>query len=52
MNGYNLDLKNPCAPADLEHLSPGELAADVIAKEEQILLIMRELQAMRATVTE
>jgi type I restriction enzyme M protein len=35
-NGYNLDLKNPRAPARLEHLPPTDLVASIMAKEGRI----------------
>jgi type I restriction enzyme M protein len=44
-NGYNLDLKNPNTPADLEHLPPEQLAANILQKEQRIAEIMREIMA-------
>jgi type I restriction enzyme M protein len=41
----NLDLKNPNAAEDLEHLPPEALAADILAKEQRIMELMREIQA-------
>jgi type I restriction enzyme M protein len=45
-NGYNLDLKNPSAPDDLEHRSPEELVESIIEKERRILEIMEEIKGM------
>jgi type I restriction enzyme M protein len=45
-NGYNLDLKNPNAAADLEHLPPEQLAASILAKERRIAEIMEEITAL------
>jgi type I restriction enzyme M protein len=39
----NLDIKNPKTKEDLEHLPPGQLIADILAKEARILEIMNEL---------
>lgn len=43
-NGCNLDIKNPNAAQDLEHLPPDQLVADIIAKEHRILDIMAEIK--------
>lgn len=40
----NLDVKNPNAAGDMEHLPPEQLVADIIAKEQQILAIMSEIE--------
>ncbi|MDQ2745577.1 MAG: type I restriction-modification system subunit M [Chloroflexota bacterium] len=45
-NGYNLDLKNPHTPDDLEHRSPEELVESIIEKERRILEIMEEIKTM------
>ena len=45
---YNLDVKNPHAKADSEHLPPEQLVADILAKELQIADVMREVQALLA----
>lgn len=42
--GYNLDLRNPHRPDDLAHRPPGELIADLIETEEEILDVLRRLQ--------
>jgi type I restriction enzyme M protein len=42
----NLDVKNPNAAADLEHLPPEQLVADILAKEQRIIEIMSEIQAL------
>ncbi|MGL6076770.1 MAG: N-6 DNA methylase [Fimbriiglobus sp.] len=45
-NGYNLDIKNPNAKADFEHLPPEQLADDILQKELRIADIMREIKAL------
>jgi len=42
----NLDIKNPNASADLEHLPPERLAADILAKEQRIIEIISEIKAL------
>ena len=42
-NGYNLDLKNPNTPADLEHLPPEQLAQSILEKEQRIADLMRDI---------
>jgi type I restriction enzyme M protein len=42
-NGFNLDLKNPLAPARLEHLPPAELVESVLAKEARIAELIEGL---------
>lgn len=42
----NLDIKNPNAPQDLEHLPPERLVADIIAKEQRIVEIMEEINRL------
>ena len=42
-NGFNLDVKNPHAKADFEHLPPEQLAADILQKELRIAEVMREI---------
>ena len=42
---YNLDLKNPRAAQDLEHLPPAQLAADILVKERRIMELMEEIRA-------
>jgi type I restriction enzyme M protein len=44
----NLDIKNPNAKAELEHLPPEELAAGIIEKERKILGLMEEIKALVA----
>lgn len=44
-NNYNLDVKNPNAAPDLEHLPPEQLLADILGKERRILALLEELQA-------
>jgi len=41
---YNLDAKNPNAAEALDHRPPGELVADIVAKEQEILRLMQEIQ--------
>ncbi len=45
---FNLDRKNPNAKADLEHLPPEQLVADILEKERRILTIVEEVQALLA----
>jgi len=44
----NLDIKNPNAKEDLEHLPPEELVASILQKESRITELMREIQAILA----
>jgi len=44
----NLDLKNPSARQDFEHLPPEQLADDILAKEQRIAELMAEIKAMLA----
>jgi len=41
----NLDIKNPSAKQDLEHLPPEQLVASIIEKEKRILALMSEIQS-------
>ncbi len=43
-NGCNLDLKNPRAKQDLEHLPPEQLAASIVEKERRIAELMEEIR--------
>jgi type I restriction enzyme M protein len=43
-SGWNLDLKNPNRADDLAHRPPQELIADLVATEQEILDLLRELQ--------
>lgn len=43
-SGYNLDLKNPYAKQDFEHLPPEQLADDILQKELRIAEVMREIK--------
>jgi type I restriction enzyme M protein len=47
-NGCNLDIKNPSAKEDLEHLPPARLVETIVAKEQRILEIMSDIRAMLA----
>ncbi len=40
LNNCDLDIKNPSAKEDLEHLLPEKLVEDIAAKERRILEIM------------
>jgi type I restriction enzyme M protein len=40
----NLDLKNPNAGEDFEHVAPEKLVARIVKKEQQILVLMGEIQ--------
>jgi type I restriction enzyme M protein len=42
----NLDIKNPNAKQDLEHLPPEELADSILQKEKRIAELMGEIQAI------
>jgi type I restriction enzyme M protein len=44
VKGYNLDLKNPSAKDDLEHMPPEQLADDILKKEQRITEIMAEIK--------
>lgn len=50
-SGCNLDLRNPRTKPDLEHLPPETLIQRILVKEEEILRIVREVQAMLAKGT-
>jgi type I restriction enzyme M protein len=45
-NNCNLDVKNPNAKDDFEHLPPEQLAEDILQKELRIVEIMREIKDM------
>jgi type I restriction enzyme M protein len=47
-NGCNLDLKNPSAKEDLEHLPPEKLVESIVQKETRILELMSEIKALLA----
>jgi type I restriction enzyme M protein len=40
----NLDIKNPSARQDFEHMPPEQLADDILRKEQRILEIMAEIK--------
>ena len=42
----NLDVKNPNAAADLEHLPPEKLVEDILRKEDRIAEILREIRTV------
>jgi type I restriction enzyme M protein len=42
----NLDLKNPNAAEDLEHLPPEKLVEDILSKEQRIIELMGEVRAL------
>jgi type I restriction enzyme M protein len=44
----NLDVKNPSAATDLEHLPPEVLVEDILAKERRIIEIMEEIKGLLA----
>ncbi|MDP9347723.1 MAG: type I restriction-modification system subunit M [Gemmatimonadota bacterium] len=50
-NGYNLDVKNPNAASDFEHMPPEQLVEDIIKKEMRILEIMGEIRQALAGVS-
>jgi type I restriction enzyme M protein len=45
----NLDLKNPNAADDLEHLPPEKLVEDILAKEHRIIEIMNDVRELLKT---
>ena len=45
-NNCNLDIKNPKAKDDFEHLPPEKLAEDILQKELRIAEIMREIKEL------
>jgi type I restriction enzyme M protein len=45
----NLDIKNPAAKDDFEHLPPEKLVDDILAKEQRIIQIMGEIKSTLAT---
>jgi type I restriction enzyme M protein len=47
-NGCNLDRKNPNGKEDFEHLPPGQLADDILKKEQRIAAIMAEIKTVLA----
>lgn len=44
--GYNLDIKNPNAKSDLEHLPPEELVESILEKERKIVGILEEIRGL------
>ncbi|MGA2499631.1 MAG: class I SAM-dependent DNA methyltransferase [Tepidisphaeraceae bacterium] len=51
-NACNLDIKNPSAKEDLQHLPPEKLVEDITATERRILDIMGEIKHLLAKGTE
>ena len=47
-NGCNLDIKNPRARQDIEHLPPEALAASILDKERRIAEIVSDIQRLLA----
>jgi type I restriction enzyme M protein len=47
-HGCNLDRKNPRGKEDITHLSPDQLAADILQKEQRIAAIMSNIQTLLA----
>jgi len=45
----NLDVKNPNAAPDLEHLPPEQLVEDILTKERRIIEIMEEIKGLLAS---
>jgi type I restriction enzyme M protein len=45
-NGCNLDRKNPRAAVDFEHLPPERLVEDILAKEQRIAEILKEIRVL------
>lgn len=48
---FNLDIKNPSAKQDFEHLPPEQLADDILRKEQRIAELMAEIKQMLAAKT-
>jgi type I restriction-modification system DNA methylase subunit len=46
LQAVNLDRKNPRAKEDITHLPPGQLAADILKKEQRIAEIMESIQRL------
>jgi type I restriction enzyme M protein len=47
-NSCNLDIKNPRAKQDIEHLPPEELVASILEKEQRIAKLVADIQRMLA----
>ena len=45
-NNCNLDRKNPNGQVDFEHLPPGQLVEDILAKERRIIELLGQVKAM------
>lgn len=43
-NNFNLDVKNPNAKEEFEHMPPEKLVEDILKKEERIAGIMTEIK--------
>lgn len=52
MTSANLDIKNPNAKQDFEHLPPEQLADDILKKEQRISELMGEIKAILAASPE
>lgn len=48
-SGYKIVLKNPRAAAKLERLPPEQLVESILEKEQRIMAIMGEIQALLRT---
>ncbi|NGY04007.1 N-6 DNA methylase [Solimonas terrae] len=48
---YNLDLKNPNAKQGLEHAEPKDLVASMRAKEQEVLKLLGEIEALVSEVS-
>ena len=46
MASVNLDIKNPSAKRDFEHLPPEQLADDILKKEQRIAELMAEIKQL------
>ena len=44
--GFNLDVKNPRSPADLEHLPPTELVERILADEEEFVSAVQSVRGL------
>jgi type I restriction enzyme M protein len=45
-NGCNLDRQNPRSKADITHLPPAQIAADILKKEQRIAEIVANINSL------
>jgi len=51
-SSYDMTAKNPNQAADVSHLSPEELIASALSKEQQIVALMEEMQVLLREVVQ